>query len=91
MAFCVLLPLASVIVSEKWVAVLAIIVSVMNALTITLLYPLVIDAKSIIEATCSAELTNLGSIVTIVVLLTVILLFFKACYLRRIKRAEREA
>ena len=90
-AFCMLLPLASVIVNEKWMAVLAIIVSVVNALTIALLYPFVIAARGIIGSTYSAELTTLGLVVTIVVLLIVILLFFKACYLGRIKRAERGA
>lgn len=87
--FCTLLPLASFI-KWKWARILAIASSVVNILTITVLYPYAIASKSAIGASYSAKLTWIGWIAVGLVFFTLFLLLLNEHYLRRIIKSKEK-
>jgi len=84
--FCTLLVLVSVVVKSKWARILAIVAAIVNILTITVLYPFLVAAMSIIGATYSVKLTVIGWIATGLVLLTAVLLIIKESNLGKISK-----
>lgn len=88
--FCALLVLVSVVVKSKWARILALVAAIANILTITVLYPFLVAAMSIIGATYSVKLTVIGWIATGLVLLTEVLLIIKNSYLGKISKIEEK-
>lgn len=85
---CVLFPLISFIIKKSWTRIMAILVSILNFLIITMIQPTLVSATSLIGASYSANLTNIGWLGTILVLLIIFLFFSKEDYLKKMCRKK---
>lgn len=83
---CAVLPLVSLLFKRKWINVFAILLSMLNFLIIVILYPTSISATSLIGSSYSVELTWLGWIGAILVLLITFLFVINMIYKRKEKR-----
>lgn len=87
---CAVLPPLCLIFKKKWTNVFAIIASILNFLIIFFIYPLLISASSLIGASYSANLTWLGWIGTVIVLLITLLLLANMIYKRKAHIGEQK-
>ena len=72
------------IFKKKWIIMISIFVSSLNFLIIALIFPFLISALSIIGASYSARLTELGWIGLVIVLIIIFLLISKTIHKRKV-------
>lgn len=87
---CAFLPLACLLFKKKWTNVFAILASTLNFLIIVFIYPLLISATSLIGSSHSANLTGLGWIGSVIVLLITLLLLVNMTYKRKAYIVEQK-
>lgn len=87
---CAVFPLVCLLFKRKWINVFAILASMLNFLIIVILYPTFISATSLIGSSHSADLTWLGWIGAVLVLLITLLLSINMIYKRKVYIGEQK-